>query len=400
MGFLFDNVLSICYLIVIKMNSIALKKLKKRPRMNRNFVFISGDVGGARMQLPAISVLRELGHNVDIVTDGKGMASNVFREAEMNFTKISNIKTLDTARYVGYNLIFLSTCASASDVAIAFSDKFYGSIPIVMGSDGLFNHGFKKWQEARGDYWFAITRGHKKAILEFRPDLSPKRVKVVGQPAFDSAMDLIPRKEEVRLNQRNQLSIGNEKVVLWWPTGIGELIEEDIEMVKSAIGQLGRMNAVFVMNGCHPKLENVRKGYIADIISRISDWCSNNGIRFINTQKSGIPLEELCLASDIILSITCTEDVKNTMMGGPLVVHLLGPLTRKWMEEELFLKPPHYLPDVVSGESLLACSLNEVADIIELALKPETEKRLREDWQPPKEKATEGVAKELITLAC
>lgn len=366
--------------------------------MRKNFLFVCGDIGGARMQLPVEKALNRLGHYVRFIVDKKGLAFNVFREAKMEFI-ISDIDKLNIDQYK-FDLIFLSTCASASDVEMAIADKFYGLIPIVMGADGLFNHGFRKWQAAKADYWFAINEGHKKAILELRSGFPSDRVKVVGQPAFDAAMDLIHRKAEIRLNWRDRLGMGGQKVALWWPTGMGEIIEEDIEMVKKAIEWLGqRGNAVFMMNGCHPKLESVRKGYIANIIARVSRCCFDNNVKFINTHSMSIPLEELCLASDVILSITCTEDIKNTLMGGPPVVHLLGPKTREWMEKELFLKQPHYLSDVISGESFLAVSTDEIPPILEKAFDPQIRKSLYANWRPPKEKATEKVAKELIALA-
>ncbi len=367
----------------------------------KRFLFVSGDIGGAKSQVPVAKLLKSLRHEIAIGADGAGKGIDVWMQEKFDFRVINDIDEFHIEDLIAWSdLIFVSTCASATRLVEEVAKKCFGQdVPVVMGADGFFNHGFKKWQAVNANYWFAITKGHAQAIRALRPNLPPECIIVVGQPAFDSAMDLISRKEEIRLNRRNQLGIGAEKAALWWPTGMGELIEEDIEMVKAAIEQLSKMNTIFMMNGCHPKLENVRKGYIADIISRISDCCRDHGVKFINTQSMKIPLEELGLASDVILSITCTEDVKITLMGGPPVVHLLGPTTREWMENELLLNPPYYLPDVISGESLLVQSLDGIADMVEYALQPETLKLLRKNWQSPKERATERVAKELIALA-
>ncbi len=369
---------------------------------SKRFMFVSGDIGGTRMMVPDAKFLKSLGYEVAVGADGAGKGIDAWTQEKFNFHVINNISEFRFEDIIAWSdLVFISTCASASAVEEEFARQCYGRVPVVMGADGFFNHGFKKWQAVQADYWFAITDGHAQMIRALRPNLPPERVIVVGQPAFDNAMDMISKKGEIRLSRRQQFGIGDEKVVLWWPTGMGELIEEDIGMVMAAIKGLIGTNTIFMMNGCHPKLENVRKGYIADIISRVSDYCCSWGVKYLNTQPLNIPfgeLYQLCLASDVILSITSTEDILSTMMGGPPVVHLLGPITRKWMEDELFLKTP-YLPDVIMGESLLAISQDEIPEVLAKSFDPEVKRELRANWQPPKERASEKVAQTLIVLA-
>lgn len=373
--------------------------------MGKKFVFVCGDIGGAKAQFPVARKLIEEGNKVDMVTDGNGMAQSVFREEKMNFLTMFRPAIDEIHRLItGADLVFVNTCASATEIELTFAGYHgfhheYIEAPLVLGVDGFFNHGFKKWQEVVADYWFAINEAHAHSIRDLRPGLPSERVKVVGQPAFDPIIDLISRKEEIRLTRRSQLGLGDEKTVLWWPTGMGELIEEDIAMVSKAIEYLGNSNTVFMMNGCHPKLENIKKGYVSEIVGRILELCRQNNVRFIDTRPDKMPLEELCLASDVILSVTCTEDIKSTMMGGPPVVHLLGPKIREWMEKELFLKPPYYLPDIFASESLVATCREDIPAVMGQALDPNFAKALRISWQSPKEKATERVARELVALA-
>lgn len=375
--------------------------------MAKRFGFVTGDIGGTRMMVPSRNYLTSLGHEVKFAVDGNGKGIDVLKESRINSQVFFDFSQKDFIQFIkDVDLMFISTCATASGLEIEFANnllRYPYNIPVVMGADGFFNHGYKKWQSVQAKYWFAITEGHAAQIRGFRPNLPPKNVPIVGQPAFDHAMKMIPQKEEIRLSRRRELGIGeNEKAVLWWPEGQGKLIEENIGMVKLAINALRGMNIVFMMNGAHPKLENVKKGYVAEIVQRISDYCNDCGIKYLDTRSLDVSfgdLYQLCLASDVILSSTSTEDIINTMMGGPPVVHLLGPITRNWMEEELSLKPPFYLPDVFTGESLLATEPDEILGRLVSAFSPDIRQRLRAHWQPPQGSATEKVAKTLIALA-
>lgn len=372
---------------------------------NKRFGFVSGDIGGTRMAVPARNHLVGLGHEVKFAVDGNGKGTDVLREAEINFQAFFDLSQRDFVEFIrNVDLMFIGTCASASGLEIEFANnlsRYPYNIPVVLGADGLFNHGLKKWQAVQADFWLAITEGHKQSILDLRPGLMPGRVKFVGQPAFDPAMDLIPRKEEIRRQRRSELGLkDNQKAVLWWSTGLGEIIGEDIEMAKVVAANLPKNDAVFIPR-FHPKLEDtVRKGFINDARTDIVAYCKENRVHFIlDDVTRRIPSEELCLATDAVVAITCTEDVKDTMMGGPLVVHLLGPVAREFYEKEWSLRPPHYFPDIMDGESLMATCFEDIPAVINQAFDQNLAKALRANWQPPKEKATSKVAETLLALA-
>lgn len=117
-----------------------------------------------------------------------------------------------------------------------------------------------------------------------------------------------------------------------------------------------------------------------------------------SNRQSKIVGEELCLAADVILSITATEDIKNCMMGGPPLIHLIGLLTRRWFEKDLLQTLP-YLLDLHSGQSLVAWSVDQVGPKIIQALSPDVRRELLARWQPPKEKSAKRMADELIKIA-
>ena len=135
---------------------------------------------------------------------------------------------------------------------------------------------------------------------------------------------------------------------------------------------------------------------MAEIRKTITDCCEKAGVCLVQADK--VQNEHLCLSADAILSITATDDIKNWLMGGPPVIHLIGPRIRQWFENDVLLFPPHYLPDVQSGEALMVSSDDEWAQVLRQALDPEVRQKLRQNWQPPMTKATDLVVEQLLQI--
>lgn len=343
-------------------------------------------MGAANMQLPVARELQEQGHSVHLVVDKAGMAGAVFERAGMPYSAFATDQ-IDLLRDMieGVNLVFIGQSASASGLELAsLSER---GCPAVVGSDGFFNHALPTWRKALPDNWFAIDEGHAAAIAEIRPFLEGGEVIVTGQPAFDAAMGLICNREEIRERRRAELNLRDgQKMVLWWSQGTAQVI--------TTLGEI--KNAVFVAR-IHPKLDKtVAPGYVEDVSNMINGHCKNFGVGRIFADD--IPGEQLCLAADLIVSVTCTEDIKSTLMGGSPVLHFLGPEVARWFTNDFGLQFP-YLPDVKMGTALAAYALSQVRDMVQTGLNPETAWRLRTDWHPPQKLATQRVVEELLRLA-
>ena len=364
------------------------------------FTFVVGDIGGARMQLPVAKELANMGHTVNLVADGDGMSCAFFDEEKVEFLKLYTKSTFQFSEVYRIasecDLTLINTCASAH--SIEESCLSYCRKPVA-GADGYFNHGLPQWRNAQFDYWFAIDEGHAKAIKSSKPNLEDDQIRVVGQPAFDGIIDMIPKKDEIRSQARKELRIADdETAVIWWSQGMPEVIEEDLRMIKTAIDCLKSVaeKPVFLPR-IHPKLnKTVRPGYVEEIQALVLNWCAENNVPCIES-KSVAP-EAATLAADLILAITSTEDIKSTMMGGPPVVHPVGYTIQKWFENDLGLKWP-YLPDVISGTSLIASSTDGLQKAMQEALSEEFKQKRKRNWKPPTEKAITRVANELIKIA-
>ncbi len=353
-------------------------------------MFVAGDVGAARMQLPVARQLVGQGHQVDLVADGSGMAVNIFRDEKVDHLVLFSASPDKVERVTARcDLVFSGYSASAWGIEKSFVE--HASSPVVLGSDGFFNHALPQWRDAQPGHWFAIDGSHAEAIRQLSSSPSRHWVQAVGQPAFDAVLELLPKKEDIRHQVRSALKISNDApVLLWWSQGMAQVIEEDIKMLKAA---LDHCDMVFIPR-IHPKLnQTVRQGYVDELRSEL--------VAYARTQKSTVvsadhvPGEHLCLAADVIVSITCTEDIKNTMIGGPPVVHFLGPTVQHWMKTDLGLRHP-YLPDVANGLSLGAFSVDEVLPAVRAALA--NPGALRQNWRPPDQPATERVAAALLAL--
>ncbi len=363
--------------------------------MTKNFLFVCGDIGGTMMMIPVAQVLQSVGHNVKFVADGEGIGYQKLLEARVSF------EVHFEPNYHGSNdeidLVFISTCASANKVEKSYAQAFHGVRPVVFGADGFFNHGYK-WREDVADFWFAINEAHAEAIRRLRPGLDFIKVKVVGQPAFDACLDLIPLRDQIRQKIRSELRISDEEsVFLWWSQGMSEVIEEDVEMVQTAIQQMPSVTPrpVFIPR-IHPKLDKLREGFVAEIRKTVADCCEKEGVRLVQADK--VQNEHLCLSAEAVLSITATDDIKNWLMGGPPVIHLMGPRVRQWFEESLRLTPPDYLPDVQAGEALAVRAESDWPSAITDALDQEKVRFLRRNWQMPEASATDRAANTLIEI--
>lgn len=363
--------------------------------MSKNFLFVCGDIGGTMMMIPVAQRLLTLGHSVKFVVDGEGIGYQSLIQARLDFeVQFVPVSYHGSNDYV--DLVFISTCASTNKVEKSYARAFHGIRPVVFGSDGFFNHGYK-WREDQGDFWFAINEAHAEAILLLRPQLNPELVKVVGQPAFDSMFELIPKKEQIRRKERQALGIReNEKVFLWFSQGMPEVIKEDLEMMEQGIEAMNAVPESVFIPRVHPKLDKIKVGYVQEIHIRFEQLCQENKVRLVRADKS--KGEELCLASDAVISITATDDIKNWLMGGPPVIHLMGPRVRQWFEESLLLKPPAFLPDVEAGEALVVRTGADWHSAISDALDPKKFRFLRRNWQVPEISATNRVVNALIEI--
>lgn len=308
---------------------------------SKNILCVAGDIGGARTQVPVIRELRARGHRVDIVADQQGLAKRVFDDEGLDYRVPTTLT--EVCRVIkGRDLTVIGTCATAHRL-----ERLIMHLPSsrkVLLSDGYFNHGLSVWKAVpEGVLWLAIDEGHAQAIRELRPHRDPATVAIAGQPAFDSVLAMEPHKHEIRSRVRAALGIDDDETVyLWWSQGTQKVIEEDLQFLSAALASPQAGRPVLIAR-LHPKLEAVRHGYLEETRESIAAQAREHGFRLLDT--GGVSGEEVCLASNVILSITCTEDIKSTLIGGPPVVHFLGQRVASWFENDLQLRPP-YLPDL------------------------------------------------------
>lgn len=223
--------------------------------------------------IPVVQKLIGLGHYVRFIADGEGVGYQALFESRINFEV--QFESTDGLHHVlrgDIDIVFISTCASANKVEKSYARAFFGVKPVVFGDAGFFNHGYK-WRDDQADYWFAVNEAHAKAIRALRPCLNPDQVKIVGQPAFDACLDLIPLKDQIRCKTRLELGISEEEsAFLWWSQGMPEVIDEDMKMVQAAIREMTLVASrpVFVPR-MHPKLDKLRNGFVAEIGMAVAD---------------------------------------------------------------------------------------------------------------------------------
>lgn len=338
-------------------------------------LMVSGDIGGAKIQLPVYKKLIEQGISARVVVDAdpEAKAGTVWKKAGVPFEgTFPSAKFEDGIRAA--DVIFAGSCAtafSAEYFAIARGKDF--NRLTVIGSDVWFNHARKYWRSANPDFWLAIDEVHQKDILKLRPNWLPDRVPILGQPAFDNLPTLIANKKQIREDIRAKLGILDyEEVLLYWsPSEHRDRCTEGfVTLIEGIRGIHSHSAYPAIIPRIHPKLKQaVGEEYDhlwREIIVKI---CKEYGCRLV--WADNVNPQELNLAADVVLSQWSSKSFTSAICGVP-TVNVLLPEFRDFLENELGQKKP-YLPTLKCGAALGVFSLysnatRNVEDGIDAAL--------------------------------
>ena len=351
--------------------------------------FVAGDLGAANAMVPVMRELAARGRSVVGVADSAGVAETAFQASGLPLCVATGWHDAVPLREA--QLLVVGTSASATGLERVCAVQ--AGVRVAMFSDSYFNHANPVWRAISARWWLAIDEAHAANIYDVHPGV--EEVIVCGQPVFDDVLALMPRKQALRRERRGIMALGDTPLAVWWSTGIGSLAAEDLAMAEGILEHASRPLALACM--MHPKLaKTVGTSYIQNTRAGLASAARAVGIRWVEAES--VPGIELCLSADVLVSVTCTEDIKSTLIGGPPVVHLLGPDVRRWMEADLLLAPPHYLPDIATGLSIGAHSPGEVAASVGRALVPAEREVRAAGWRPPTGGATERTADVLERL--
>lgn len=353
---------------------------------------VAGDTGGARTMLAIREELTKRGWKVYTFFDPEGEGQYAAKEA------LANMVGADMERAVNdSDLLYIATCSTAYKAAHRALKGVVISDRIVFSPDGYFNHYFPQWRKIQYGHWLAVDDYHAPAIAEMRPGLPKGNIHVTGLPAFDDLPDVYARRDEIRRATRASLGLSPAyKVVLWWSHGTREVAAEDVEMILHGLTQIaGALYPCVFVPRLHPKLDKeVSPGYVKATRTLVERVAGTSGIKCIDADK--VSPTELDLAADVVVTATSSEATKCVMLGGPPVVHILGPRNQDWLAG--LGAQPLYIPYLSDNRALVAWSVTEVGEHIIQALSQDAASQLRHGWIPPKGGAAERTADVLESL--
>ena len=377
--------------------------------------FVSGDLGGANLIKALLPKLREQNIGTTLLCDSEGMGKNALAEFDPLIESVWD--DLIQKMIEQHDLIAIGTCASAWKLEVAVASEIARTdLPVkaILLSDGFYNMALPHWQDflknpqyaeglSKRFYLCAIHQNHARHLANLCPQIPPAHIIVTGQPAFDSAITLMPRAQEIRASIRKKLAIENSTVLLWWSQGMAELIGDDLVFISQAIFDLSSRTNVdtppnpAIIISLHPKLNTtVRPGFTNEVFEQLAELGRQFNVRIIpRPDVKEFPEEELNLAADIVAAITSTADIKLEMMGleKPVVIHWADQGTRTWFETHLHLADP-YLIENIAERALFVREPDGLRNALREALKPETQKRLLKNYSPP---ACESFVAQTIT---
>ncbi|MEA3272580.1 MAG: hypothetical protein U9P90_02830 [Patescibacteria group bacterium] len=333
--------------------------MDRKPRI----LFVSGDIGGAKVQLPVYKKLGDV--DISVVTDASptGKAGMVWEKACIPHTPmLPSAEFEDVVREA--DLVFVGSCATtyaAEKFAVDCANR--NQIFSVVGSDMWPNH----WRDANPDFWLAIDEVHQKDILSRRPNWNKERVPVLGQPSFDYLVKLMENRDSVRREMRASLGLSeNEKVLLFWSLGDHrERCNDAVVALLSTLGNRWARNLVLIPR-LHPKLKKVvSKEYFEFLHEMIASHATIHGVRVVRADSANP--EQLGLAADLVMTPWGTEGIKSAIMGVPTVNTLLE--SHRFAMENEMEQPFPYLPTVGCGIAQLATEIADIPRSIDTAIK-------------------------------
>lgn len=346
-------------------------------------LMVSGDMGGGRIHLPVYKELVELGIIPQVVTDASpgSKAGNVWEKAGIAHTPmLPSAEVEDVVRAA--DLIFVGSCASCyATVKFALDCGNRFNKLTVIGSDMWFNHARTPWIRATPDLWFAIDEVHQEDILRLRPGWLSDRVPILGQPVFDSLVQLITDKEKIRKDVRDRFGIAdNEEVLLFWAPGDHrERCAESFVSLIEAIRVWKKVVASpVVIPRLHPKMAGVLgKDFDNEWREKIASACRENKCRVVNAD--GFEAQKLNLAADLVLSVWGTDSITSAICKVPTVNVFLEKF-QNFVESNLRQTKP-YLPTLKCGAAIGAFSVSEIETAMKYALSDSGQKEMARNAQ-------------------
>lgn len=373
--------------------------------MNKRVLMISGDIGGAKSQLPVFWELFDRGIELRVVVDvdPRAKAGSVWSKEGVAFWTLGPLSNELREMVDWAQIVVAGSCGTAYQVeASAINLGNQQKRITVISSDFWFNHSYPYWRNVEPSYWLAIDEQHRADMLALRSNWSPERVVVTGQPAFDGLFSLSLKRKKIRLERRTELQINQtETAVLFWSLGAErELYDPSLESLLVALEKLAsqKKELVFIPR-IHPKLVSiVGEDYYRYQEQRIIEICDKLGIRIAKADE--MPVDELNLAADLVISNWSTQSITSAMLGVP-TLNIFLPVHQEFCEKNFCVSKP-YLPTLKCGAVVGAFSLGEIDQAIQIVLNPLKQKEMNKNaakFMPIKGGAARRIADFLASLA-
>ncbi len=390
----------------------------------KEILFALGDVGAGNLALALKPALEANNCNLTFVLDNSGKAKDLFERGEgvegvfvAGHADLIERQTIEKANLV---VIGMSATATRLESSLLLRALNMGKDVAIL-SDGPYNINLPCWRKLGGEFrnhkrahFFAINGAHVRFAWHVWSSLIDGNFHILGQPAFDKAISMIPEKHKIRRRVRRSLGIQGKTVLVWFAEGMKEAAPEDFLLFKHAMQSMANLRKkglrnfqkLTVIPALHPKLNDelsMGAGYTDRILAEIESLGRYLDIEVLHRPHKDICCEEeLAIAADIIASPLGTSAAKAEVMGmrWPVILHWSGPEICNWYQNYFGIDDPKNLIDVAAGRALFIKEFMPIMDTaLQQAMSDHTARRLLKSWkQPPLEPAAMRIVAKMLQI--
>ncbi len=277
------------------------------------------DPGGTNGVLPVVRVLRERGHMVSLIANGKAVELLNHKEGVMPYKTAEEV----LKDFVGYPDALITSMCSQGGVGRDLIPWLRGRVPTVALQDFWGGTLWDEFAKVRPDYITTNDQVGKEIIQTAWPDFNPDHIKITGFPALDKykSVDVGAVTEQVRA----ALGLNENKPIIL----VGGQSEFSGQMLKEVIACLNTIGQnVYLIPRAHPRMKDNWPEEVAPWQEAMEQFRAGTLIR----DSSACDTPSVIACSSLVISMYSTIQIEAAVLRKPTISVWYPEMEQLWYQ--------------------------------------------------------------------